>query len=179
MTNISKYAYKAVWDASDLAKGLMNTRALFAAQKKIVEDSRSPFDRLAIGQENLNKLIEKYPELASQRIRLEQQLEKQYLLQERALRKLDAAEKARLNSLLTTEEREEMAVERRARRAARLEAQRTKLARSYEYRDVRSDADRMSSGPKLGRQRCKVWYVQLSSCEKRLGWQPLLINRSR
>ncbi len=119
MTTISKFAYKAVWDASDLSRGLMNTRALFAAQKKIVEDSRSPFDRLAIGHENLNKLIEKFPELASQKLRLEQQLEKQYLLEERAIRKLDSAEKARLKTLLTAAEREALIEESRKKRAKR------------------------------------------------------------
>lgn len=166
MTNISKFAYKAVWDASDLTKGLMNSRAMFAAQKKIVEDSRTPFERLAIGQENLNKLIEKYPELAAQRLRLEQQLEKQYLLQERAIRKLDAAEKARLNSLLTAEERESMVAERRARRAAVMDTRRNKLSKSYEYRDVSSDADRMSSGPNWGGTDSKSTTSDLATAAK-------------
>jgi tape measure domain-containing protein len=146
-TVISKYAYKAVWDASELSKGLMNTRALFQQQKKIVEDSRTPFDRLAIGQENLNKLIEKYPELAKERVRLEKELEKQYLMQESALRKLDSAERARLQSLMTTEEKETMIAARREQRALRQQRGMDKLSKSYAYRDVTSDADRMSSGP--------------------------------
>ena len=146
-TVISKYAYKAVWDASELSKGLMNTRALFQQQKKIVEDSRTPFDRLAIGQENLNKLIEKYPELAKERVRLEKELEKQYLMQEAALRKLDSAERARLQSLMTAEEKESMIAARREQRALRQQRGMDKLSKSYAYRDVTSDAERMSSGP--------------------------------
>lgn len=141
MTIISKYAYKAVWDATELSKGLMNSRALFQAQKKIVEDSRTPFDRLAIGQENLNKLIEKYPELASQKLRLEKQLEKQYLLEESAVRKLDAAERQRLNTLLTVAEKQERA-------AARMEKARARVQQRYSTFDESGGAG--LDGPNWG-----------------------------
>jgi tape measure domain-containing protein len=139
-TVISKYAYKATWDASELSKGLMNSRALFQQQKKIVEDSRTPFDRLAIGQENLNKLIEKYPELASQKLRIEKELEKQYLLEESAVRKLDAAERQRLNTLLSSAEKQERA-------AARMEKARARVQQRYSTFDESSLSERMSSGP--------------------------------
>jgi tape measure domain-containing protein len=138
LTVISKYAYKAVWDASDLSKGLMSTRALFLAQKKIVEDSRTPFDRLAIGHENLNKLIEKYPEMASRKLGLEKQLEKQYLLEESAVRRLDTAERQRLHTLLTSAEKQEKA-------AARMERARQRVQSQYKYHDDTTLKDRMTA----------------------------------
>jgi hypothetical protein len=98
-TRIHKYASVATWDASQLSKGLMNSRALFLAQKKIVEESRTPFERLAIGQANLNALVAKYPDLASKKLQLGMQLEKAYLREEAALRKLTSAEKARMKEL--------------------------------------------------------------------------------
>ncbi len=99
MTTIHKFAYKAVWDASDLTKGLMNSREQFLAHKKIVQDSQTPMERYAIGQKNLATLMEKYPAIVGQRLKLEQDLEKQYLREESALRKLTKAESARLKEL--------------------------------------------------------------------------------
>jgi tape measure domain-containing protein len=156
-TVISKYAYQATWDATQLTKGLMNSRALFAQQKKIVEDSRTPFDRLAIGQENLNKLIEKFPELAKERLRIEKQLEKQYLMEESAIRKLDSAERARLRSLMTADEKEAAIAARREKRAQKLARMGDRIRSSSSPSEMgASDRERMiggmSSGPNWGGQ---------------------------
>jgi tape measure domain-containing protein len=100
---ISKFAYQATWDATQLTKGLMGSRALFMQQKKIVEDSRTPMERLAIGQQNLAAILEKYPALLSQKLRLEQELERQYLREEQAVRRLTLAELSRLRELSKSE----------------------------------------------------------------------------
>jgi tape measure domain-containing protein len=151
VTVISKFAYQATWDASQLSKGLLNTRALFAQQKKIVEDSRSPFDRLAIGQENLNKLIEKFPELAKERLRIEKQLEKQYLMEESAIRKLDSAERARLRSLMTADEKEAAIAARREKRAQKLARMGDRIRSSSSPSEMgASDRERMIGGMSSG-----------------------------
>lgn len=77
----------------------MNSREQFLAHKKIVQDSQTPMERYAIGQKNLATLMEKYPAIAGQRLKLEQDLEKQYLREESALRKLTKTEAARLKEL--------------------------------------------------------------------------------
>lgn len=99
MTTIGKVAYIATWDASQLVKGVMTSRQVFAAQRKIVESMRSPLDRYSLGMDNLKKVIEKYPDVAKHQLQLEKQLEHQYLNEAKAIGNLTAAEAKRLRSL--------------------------------------------------------------------------------
>lgn len=99
MTTIGKVAYIATWDASQLVKGVMTSRQVFSAQKKIVEAMRTPLERYSIGMDNLKKVIEKYPDVAKHQLQLEKQLEQQYKSETRAVIELTKAEKARQKQL--------------------------------------------------------------------------------
>jgi len=104
-TTISKVAYKAVWDSSNLAKGLMSTRAMFLEQKKILQSLQQPVDRYTQSQQNLASMLAKFPDIQKHKIHLEQQIEKQYLQEEAALRKLTGSEKVRLWQLMSQDEK--------------------------------------------------------------------------
>lgn len=114
MTVVSNIAYKATWDARDLMSGLATTRQLFRQQQKILEESRTPLERYHIGQQNLAKLMNRYPELLSQVTQRQDQLYKQYLREESAIRKLTEAERERFKELMTHKEKEAEFVRSRA-----------------------------------------------------------------
>jgi tape measure domain-containing protein len=98
-TAIGKVAYIATWDATQLVKGVMTSRQQFSAQKKIVESMKSPLDRYSSGLENLKAIVEKYPDVARHQLKVEKQLEAQYLNEEKAIRSLTATEAKRLKAL--------------------------------------------------------------------------------
>lgn len=118
-TTISKVAYRAVWDSSNLAKGLMNTRSMFIEQKKILQSMQQPVDRYTQAQHNLANLLAKFPDLQKHKLQLEKQIERQYLTEEAAVRKLTETEKKRFRELMSNEDKIEA---RRARSRARLES---------------------------------------------------------
>jgi tape measure domain-containing protein len=99
MTTIGKVAYVATWDATNLSKGILSAQQMFREQKKITESLMSPTERYSHAVTNLENIIAKYPAVAQHKVKLEKQLERQYLIEEQALRKLSAVEKRRLNEL--------------------------------------------------------------------------------
>ena len=98
-TTIGKVAYIATWDASQLVKGVMTSRQQFSAQKKIIESLKSPLERYVTGLENLQAIVKKYPEVARHQLKLEQNLERQYLAEANAIRALSTEESKRLKIL--------------------------------------------------------------------------------
>ena len=99
MVQIGELAYRTKFDGRELTRGLMSTRSQMTAAKKIIEDSRTPLERYRLGLDNLAQMSQKYSAVAAKQIDIERQLEKQYLQEASAIRKLTAAEKQRLDLL--------------------------------------------------------------------------------
>lgn len=98
-TTIGKVAYIATWDATQLVKGVMTSRQQFGAQRKILESLKSPLDRYVTGLGNLQAIVAKYPDVARHQFKLEQDLERQYLKEAKAVRVLTDEETKRLKVL--------------------------------------------------------------------------------
>lgn len=99
--SIGRVAYIATWDATSLTKGVLSAQQMFREQKKITQAMQSPLEKYVTGLGNLQKMSEKYPDIARQRHVLEQQLEMTYLKQAKAVRVLTDEETRRLKALST------------------------------------------------------------------------------
>jgi tape measure domain-containing protein len=99
--SIGRVAYIATWDATSLTKGVLSAQQMFREQKKITQAMQSPLEKYVTGLGNLQKMSEKYPDIARQRHVLEQQLELTYLKQAKAVRVLTDEETRRLKALST------------------------------------------------------------------------------
>jgi tape measure domain-containing protein len=115
MTTISKIAYKAVWDSTNLTKGLLTTRQQFTEQKKILTALSSPLDRYQTAQKNLADLLAKFPKLLSHKAKLEQEMEQAYLREAAAADQLTRADKRRLQELAAGESMQRRAAAARAK----------------------------------------------------------------
>lgn len=99
MVMIGELAYKTRFDGRELTKGMMSTRAQMSAAKKLAEETRTPLQRYQTGLDNLAAMAKKYSVVAERQVELSKQIERQYLQEESAVRKLTRAEKARLELL--------------------------------------------------------------------------------
>lgn len=104
MTQIAELAYKIKFDARELTKGLLSTRQQVAASKKIMVSMQSPLERYVAGLENLRAISARYTEVAKHAHKVEDQLERQYLEETKALTGLNREQQRRLE-ILTQEER--------------------------------------------------------------------------
>lgn len=96
---IGTLAYRVKLDSTQFKEGLVATRSELAAAKRITEAMKQPFDRLAIATENLDILQKKNLITLAQKKALEKEIEKEYLQQEAATRRLTTAEHDRLKAL--------------------------------------------------------------------------------
>lgn len=99
MVMIGELAYKTRFDGRELTRGLMSTRQQMSAAKKLAEDTKTPLDRYQTGLDNLAAMAKRYSHVAERQVELSKQIEKQYLQEESAVRKLTKAEKSRLELL--------------------------------------------------------------------------------
>ncbi len=99
MVAIGELVFKARFDGRELTKGMMSSRQQMTAAKKIAEESRSPLDKYRTGLENLAAMSQRYTHVAAKQNELSAKLEKQYLEEEQAIRKLTKAERDRLQLL--------------------------------------------------------------------------------
>lgn len=103
---VSRLAYIASYDVTQLTKGVMTTRQMFNQQKKILEATQTPLERYNNGLHNLRLLSSKYPEVLKRQKLVQGQLNMQYLEAEAKIRKLTQAENARLETLRMTAKQE-------------------------------------------------------------------------
>lgn len=139
-TRIGKVAYVATWDASQLTKGIMTSKQLFNAQKKILEASRSPLEKYVDGLTNLQNIVARYPEVSKQKLKLEHDLERQYLKEAKAIRVLSKEESDRLKHLTRDERASGKTSDRNARIKALAEAE--KAARRKRGLEEQADQQR-------------------------------------
>lgn len=99
MVQIGELAYKTRFDGRELTRGLLSTRQQMAAAKKLAEDTRTPLDRYRTGLDNLAAMAKRYTHVAERQVELSKQIEKQYLQEESAVRRLTRAERSRLELL--------------------------------------------------------------------------------
>ncbi len=99
MVQIGELAYKTRFDGRELTRGLLSTRQQMAAAKRLAEETRTPLDRYRVGLDNLAAMSQRYAHVAQRQVEFSKQLEKQYLQEESAVRKLTRAERARLELL--------------------------------------------------------------------------------
>lgn len=99
MVQIGELAYKTRFDGRELTRGLLSTRQQMSAAKKLAEDTRTPLDRYRTGLDNLAAMAKRYSHVAERQVELSKQIEKQYLQEESAVRKLTRAERSRLELL--------------------------------------------------------------------------------
>lgn len=109
MVAIGELAFKATFNATQLTRGLMSTRQQMTAAKKLAEDTRTPLDRYRQGLDNLAQMSKKYSVFAEKQVELSKQLERSYLQEESAVRKLTKAEKSRLELLQLSDKIKERA----------------------------------------------------------------------
>ncbi len=123
MVMIGELAYRARFDGRELTRGLMSTRQQMSAAKKLLEESRTPADRYAVGLQNLADMSKRYSHVAEKQAELSKQLERSYLQEESAIRRLTKAERSRLELLQLSEKiKERAAAAPGLSRAARNEA---------------------------------------------------------
>jgi tape measure domain-containing protein len=96
-TTVGSLAYKLKLDSQEFKKGVVATRAEMAAAKRITEELKQPLDRLAIATANLDQLEKKGLITKTQKAIVEKELEARYITEEAAIRKLEKAERDRVN----------------------------------------------------------------------------------
>jgi len=99
VVQIGELSYRVRFDARELSKGMLSSRQQLAAAKKLLEESKTPQQRYADGLQNLAEMSKRFTHVAERQVEISKQLEKQYLTEESAIRKLTRAEKARLELL--------------------------------------------------------------------------------
>ncbi len=99
MVAIGELVYRAKFDGRQLTQGMLSTRQQMTAAKKLAEETRTPLDRYKQGLENLAAMSKRYTHVAERQNELSNRLEKQYLEEEAAIRKLTKAERDRLQLL--------------------------------------------------------------------------------
>jgi tape measure domain-containing protein len=136
MVQIGELAYKTRFDGRELTKGLMSTRQQMAAAKKLAEDTRTPLDKYRTGLDNLAAMSQRYAHVAARQTDLSKQLEKQYLSEESAVRKLTKAERSRFELLQLPDKIKERAASTPSPAAARDAANRKRGQDFMQRRDA-------------------------------------------